>query len=152
MGRSSVRSNSDYGEIGMDAATRRTKLVKSPYILAKRSRQYAGDATPGAHWSIRPFQGRSRGLDSPPWVAPTAISFDPLRVGYFLGGIMRRRFLAIAAAIISIGSFIGVAHAQQLSEPEKNFEQLWKTYDRNYALFGPKRIDWTCSTKSTGPA
>ena len=32
--------------------------------------------------------------------------------------------------------------AQRLSEPEKNFEQLWQTFDRNYALFGAKRIDW----------
>jgi len=32
--------------------------------------------------------------------------------------------------------------AQELSEPEKLFEQLWKTYDRNYALFGAKHIDW----------
>jgi carboxyl-terminal processing protease len=55
---------------------------------------------------------------------------------------MRRKFAAMAAVIILIGAFIGVANAQQLSEPEKNFEQLWKTYDRNYALFGPKRIDW----------
>ncbi len=34
------------------------------------------------------------------------------------------------------------ALAGDLSEPEKNFEHLWRTYDRNYALFGAKRIDW----------
>jgi len=35
-----------------------------------------------------------------------------------------------------------VASAQQLSEPEKNFEHVWKTFDRNYALSVPKNIDW----------
>ena len=29
-----------------------------------------------------------------------------------------------------------------LSPPERHFEELWKTYDQNYALFGAKRIDW----------
>ena len=28
------------------------------------------------------------------------------------------------------------------ADPEYNFQVLWETYDRNYALFGPKRIDW----------
>jgi carboxyl-terminal processing protease len=32
--------------------------------------------------------------------------------------------------------------AQTLSEPEKNFEQLWKILDMNYAIFGPRHIDW----------
>ena len=32
--------------------------------------------------------------------------------------------------------------AQALSEPEKNFEQLWKILDMNYAIFGPRHIDW----------
>ncbi len=36
----------------------------------------------------------------------------------------------------------GPTFAQELSELEKNFEYLWQTFDRNYALFGPKRIDW----------
>jgi len=36
----------------------------------------------------------------------------------------------------------GWAYAQELSEPEKNFEYLWKTFDRNYAIFGPKKVDW----------
>ncbi|MCP5106416.1 MAG: tetratricopeptide repeat protein [bacterium] len=27
-------------------------------------------------------------------------------------------------------------------DPEKNFEHLWKTFDRNYALFGAKGVDW----------
>lgn len=41
--------------------------------------------------------------------------------------------------------------AQELSEPEKNFEQLWKTYDRNYALFGAKHIDWDALYKVYRP-
>ncbi|MCP4654932.1 MAG: hypothetical protein GY856_05880, partial [bacterium] len=32
--------------------------------------------------------------------------------------------------------------AAQPSEPEKNFEHLWQTFDRNYALFGAKHVDW----------
>lgn len=32
--------------------------------------------------------------------------------------------------------------AAQPSEPEENFEHLWQTFDRNYALFGAKRVDW----------
>src|SRR5689334_22727467 len=35
-----------------------------------------------------------------------------------------------------------VIFAQELSEPEKNFEHLWRTFDRNYAIFGPKKVDW----------
>lgn len=30
----------------------------------------------------------------------------------------------------------------ELSPPEENFEHLWQTYDRNYALFGAKKVDW----------
>lgn len=32
--------------------------------------------------------------------------------------------------------------AQELSEPERQFETLWKTFDRRYAIFLPKRVDW----------
>ena len=32
--------------------------------------------------------------------------------------------------------------AQELSEPERLFETLWKTYDSRYAIFLPKRVDW----------
>ena len=39
---------------------------------------------------------------------------------------------------------LGVAfsNAEDLSEPEKNFEHLWGEFDTRYALFLPKRIDW----------
>ncbi len=35
-----------------------------------------------------------------------------------------------------------ISNAQELSEPEKNFEYLWREFDTRYALFLPKRIDW----------
>jgi carboxyl-terminal processing protease len=36
----------------------------------------------------------------------------------------------------------GAAFAQAPTDPEHNFEFLWKTYDANYALFKAKHIDW----------
>ena len=44
-----------------------------------------------------------------------------------------------------------VTSAQELSEPEKNFEYLWKEFDKRYALFLPKRIDWTLLYKVYRP-
>ena len=35
-----------------------------------------------------------------------------------------------------------VSSAQNQSEPEKNFEYLWKDFNERYALFSPKRVDW----------
>jgi len=32
--------------------------------------------------------------------------------------------------------------AQEMSAPERNFEELWKTFDANYSHFGVKNIDW----------
>jgi carboxyl-terminal processing protease len=32
--------------------------------------------------------------------------------------------------------------AQEISEPELNFEYLWNTFDSNYGIFGAKNIDW----------
>jgi len=37
---------------------------------------------------------------------------------------------------------VNLTHAQELSEPEKNFEYLWNSFDKNYAIFGPKKVDW----------
>ena len=34
------------------------------------------------------------------------------------------------------------SYSQELSEPEKNFEHLWKEFDTRYAIFIPKRVDW----------
>lgn len=63
--------------------------------------------------------------------------------------------LAARLLIILAALFIAViprfASAQELSEPEKNFEHLWKTYDRNYALFGAKHIDWDALYKVYRP-
>jgi len=36
----------------------------------------------------------------------------------------------------------GFLPAQELSEPEENFEFLWKAFDKNYGIFIPKRVDW----------
>jgi hypothetical protein len=36
----------------------------------------------------------------------------------------------------------GLIYPQELSEPEKNFEHLWKTFDQEYGIFIPKRVDW----------
>jgi tetratricopeptide (TPR) repeat protein len=41
--------------------------------------------------------------------------------------------------------------AQELSEPEKNFEYLWQTFDRNYAIFGAKSVDWNVLYKIYRP-
>lgn len=48
--------------------------------------------------------------------------------------------IIIFSLILSAG--IGILNAQELSEPEKNFEHLWKIFDRNYGIFLPKRVDW----------
>jgi C-terminal processing protease CtpA/Prc/Flp pilus assembly protein TadD len=37
---------------------------------------------------------------------------------------------------------VSLAAAEELSPPEKNFDYLWQTLDRNYAIFGPKHVDW----------
>jgi C-terminal processing protease CtpA/Prc len=35
-----------------------------------------------------------------------------------------------------------ISNAEELSEPERNFEHLWNEFDKRYALFLPKRVDW----------
>ncbi|MCJ7679902.1 MAG: S41 family peptidase, partial [Candidatus Aminicenantes bacterium] len=34
------------------------------------------------------------------------------------------------------------AQTPELSEPESNFEYLWKLFDEHYGIFIPKRVDW----------
>ena len=46
------------------------------------------------------------------------------------------------AMIILLMPFYSCIRAQKLSEPEANFEHLWKAYDKGYAIFGPKQINW----------
>lgn len=58
------------------------------------------------------------------------------------------RLLVLAALFVAV---VPAFAAQELSEPEKNFEHLWKTYDRNYALFGAKHIDWDALYKVYRP-
>src|SRR5215471_119683 len=48
-------------------------------------------------------------------------------------------------------SCVRAVNGQELSPPEKNFEYLWQTYDRNYALFGAKHIDWKALYKVYRP-
>jgi carboxyl-terminal processing protease len=52
-----------------------------------------------------------------------------------------RRLLSILVTA-GVVLFSNSLKAQELSEPERNFEALWKTFDRRYAIFLPKRIDW----------
>jgi tetratricopeptide (TPR) repeat protein len=61
------------------------------------------------------------------------------------------RFFSILLILAALSVVPGLVAAQQLSEPEKNFEHLWKTYDRNYALFGAKHIDWDALYKVYRP-
>lgn len=55
---------------------------------------------------------------------------------------MKRTTMLMLFPAILLVAVASPSAAQELSEPEKNFEHLWKTYDRNYALFGAKKIDW----------
>ena len=52
----------------------------------------------------------------------------------------RTAWVALFLAIFSLSVFC--AGSQELSEPEKGFEYRWRTLDRNYAIFGPKHVDW----------
>jgi len=47
--------------------------------------------------------------------------------------------ISIAIAMLFL---VSSAAAGELSPPEENFEYLWQTLDRNYAIFGPKHVDW----------
>jgi len=51
-----------------------------------------------------------------------------------------RFLLAFFALLLATGWQVG--SAQGLSEPERNFEELWRTFDANYSHFGVKNIDW----------
>lgn len=59
-------------------------------------------------------------------------------------------FLLIAGLIIQ-NLFTPSVEAQESSEPEKNFEYLWQTFDRNYAIFGAKNVDWNALYKIYRP-
>src|SRR4030042_5925499 len=56
------------------------------------------------------------------------------------------------ALLLIIAAFpLFPAVSQELSGPEKNFEHLWKTLDRNYAIFGPRHVDWQALYKLYRP-
>ena len=47
---------------------------------------------------------------------------------------------SIASAVLASPS--ASQEAREPTDPDYNFEVLWQTFDRNYAIFGPKRVDW----------
>jgi carboxyl-terminal processing protease len=51
-----------------------------------------------------------------------------------------KKLYCLIFALIVLSPFY--SNAQELSEPEKNFEQLWQIFDKNYGIFLPKRVDW----------
>ena len=51
----------------------------------------------------------------------------------------------IAVALLVMLSLLGNTGAcaqDSTNDPEANFEFLWHEFDKNYAIFGPKHIDW----------
>jgi hypothetical protein len=54
---------------------------------------------------------------------------------------MKKSTLFLLLVLISTHFYSSIT-AQESSDPEKNFEHLWKTFDANYAIFGAKHIDW----------
>src|SRR5262245_47653083 len=65
-----------------------------------------------------------------------------MKKAMFAGAIFVAILVVVPAAIVN---------GQELSPPETNFEYVWQTYDRNYALFGAKHIDWTALYKVYRP-
>ncbi len=51
---------------------------------------------------------------------------------------MKKTLLALLAIVLSCSTL----RTQESNEPEKNFEHLWQTYDRNYGIFTAKKVDW----------
>jgi len=66
---------------------------------------------------------------------------------------MERKIIpfTIVSCLLLIFGMNDTLLAQQLSEPENNFEYLWQTFDRNYGIFGPKKIDWDALYKVYRP-
>ena len=55
-------------------------------------------------------------------------------------GLLRGVLICALTVCFLVGN--QAAGGKQLSSPEANFEQLWQTFDRNYGIFGPKKVDW----------
>ncbi len=51
-------------------------------------------------------------------------------------------FLLIVVILVLCIQFCFAQDTKGNKDPEKNFEHLWKTFDRNYALFDAKGVDW----------
>ena len=54
---------------------------------------------------------------------------------------MKNFKLSVLICLLAIASCLD-GSSQKISSPEKNFEHLWQTFDRDYALFEAKGIDW----------
>jgi hypothetical protein len=52
--------------------------------------------------------------------------------------------------LLLIGSTLGAIGAE-LSEPEKNFEALWGTFNKRYAFFKERKVDWQAQYKKFRP-
>ena len=50
--------------------------------------------------------------------------------------------LILHVCLFGIASCFSVV-SQEISDPEKNFEHLWQTFDKDYALFEAKNVNWT---------
>lgn len=56
--------------------------------------------------------------------------------------VCSKRVLVAVTLFLAHPTLSSTILAQDLSAPEENFQRLWETFDRNYALFGAKKIDW----------
>ena len=54
---------------------------------------------------------------------------------------MKQSTLFLLVVLLTTCIYLSIT-AQELSEQEKNFEYLWKTFDMNYAIFDAKKVDW----------
>ena len=57
---------------------------------------------------------------------------------------------AILVLFFLIGSTLGAIDAE-LSEPEKNFEALWGMFNKRYAFFKERKVDWQVQYKKFRP-
>ena len=62
---------------------------------------------------------------------------------------MKKKFHSSLLLILFICSTF--CFGTELSPPEKNFEQLWQTFDQQYGIFVPKRVDWNLLYKVYRP-
>lgn len=58
-----------------------------------------------------------------------------------MAGKTRRKIIIAAFLLASVCVFV-IMFLPVIDEPEKNFDYLWKTFDRYYSNFECKDIDW----------